>query len=101
MAARTGMEGQVNAPVVNRTQVAVTRGDPKGYRDGDLITVGVGVDWTTRLGDVQRAAYSITLRMTAGRWQVTDITAAAPDPAGGKAAATTFATTPTAAPAAG
>ena len=47
-AARTGMAGQVTAPVVNRTQVVVTRGDPKGYRDGDLITAQVGVDWTTR-----------------------------------------------------
>ena len=101
IAARTGMEGQVNAPVVNRTQVAVTRGDPKGYRDGDLITVGVGVDWTTRLGGVQRAAYSIPLRMTAGRWQVTDITGTAPDPGGGSAPATTFATTTAAPPAAG
>ena len=100
-AARTGMEGQVTAPVVNRTQVVVTRGDPKGYRDGDLITVGVGVDWTTRLGGVQRAGYSITLRMTAGRWQVTDITGAAPDPGGGAAPATTFATTTAASPAAG
>jgi len=100
-AARAGMEGQVNAPVVNRTQVAVTRGDPKGYRDADLITVGVGVDWATRLGGVQRAAYSITLRMTAGRWQVTDITGAAPDPGGGAAPATTFATTTAASPAAG
>ena len=91
-AARTGMEGQVTAPVVNRTQVVVNRGDPKTYRDGDVITAGVGVDWTTRLGGVQRAGYSITLRMTAGRWQVTDITGAAPDPAGGSAPATTFAT---------
>jgi hypothetical protein len=92
-AARAGMEGQVSAPVVNRTQVVVTRGDPKGYRDGDLITAGVGVDWTTRLGGVQHAGYSIWLRMTAGRWQVIDIAGAAPDPAGGAAPATTFATT--------
>jgi hypothetical protein len=100
--ARAGMEGQVTAPAVNRTQVVVTRGDPKGYRDGDLITAGVGVDWTTRLGGVQRAGYSISLRMTAGRWQVTDITGGAPDPAGGAAPATTFATTTAAAsPAAG
>ena len=47
-AARAGMEGQVSAPVVTRTQVVVTRGDPKGYRDGDLVTASVGVDWTTR-----------------------------------------------------
>jgi|GEM_PF-1657294 len=100
--ARAGMQGQVTAPAVNRTQVVVTRGDPKGYRDGDLITAGVGVDWTTRLGGVQRAGYSISLRMTAGRWQVTDITGGAPDPAGGAAPATTFATTTAAAsPAAG
>ena len=100
-AARAGMEGQVSAPAVNRTQVAVTRGDPKGYRDGDQVTAGVGVDWTTRLGGVQRAAYSISLRMTAGRWQVTDITGTAPDPGGGAAPATTFATTAAASPAAG
>ena len=100
--ARAGMQGQVTAPAVNRTQVVVTRGDPKGYRDGDLITAGVGVDWTTRLGGVQRVGYSISLRMTAGRWQVTDITGAAPDPAGGAAPATTFATaTAAASPAAG
>jgi hypothetical protein len=92
IAARAGMAGQVTAPVVNHTQVVVTRGDPKGYRDGDLITAQVGVDWTTRASGVQRAGYSITLRMTAGRWQVTDITGATPDPAGGAAAATTFAT---------
>jgi hypothetical protein len=91
-AARTGMAGQVTAPVVNHTQVVVTRGDPKGYRDGDLIVAQVGVDWTTRVSDVQRAGYSITLRMTAGRWQVTDITGVAPDPVGGAAPATTFAT---------
>ena len=91
-AARTGMDGQVTAPVVNRTQVVVTRGDPKGYRDGDLITAQVGVDWTTRAAGVQRAGYSITLRLTAGRWQVTDITGATPDPVGGAAPATTFAT---------
>ena len=82
-------------------EVVVTRGDPKGYRDGDLITAGVGVDWTTRLGGVQRVGYSISLRMTAGRWQVTDITGAAPDPAGGAAPATTFATTAAATSAAG
>lgn len=101
IAARSGMDGQVSAPVVTRTQVVVTRGDPKAYRDGDQVTANVGVDWTTRTGGIQRTGYTIWLRMTAGRWQVTDITAAAPDPAGGKAAATTFATTPTAAPAAG
>lgn len=101
-AARAGMQGQVTAPSVNRTQVVVTRGDPRGYRDGDLITAGVGVDWTTLRGGVQRAGYSISLRMTAGRWQVTDITGAAPDPAGGAAPATTFATpTAAASPAAG
>ena len=100
-AARVGMQGQVTAPVVNRTQVVVARGDPKGYRDGDLITAGIGVDWTTRRGEVQRAGYSISLRMTAGRWQVTDITGAATDPAGGAAPATTFATTAAASPAAG
>jgi hypothetical protein len=100
-AARAGMEGQVSAPAVNRTLVAVNRGDPKGYRDGDQVTAGVGVDWTTRLGGVQRAAYSITLRMTAGRWQVTDITGTAPDPGGGAAPATTFANTTAASPAAG
>jgi len=100
-AARTGMEGQVSAPAVTRTQVAVTRGDPKGYRDDDQVTAGVGVDWTTRLDGVQRAAYSISLRMTAGRWQVTDITGTAPDPGGGAAPATTFATTTAASPAAG
>jgi hypothetical protein len=99
--ARAGMQGQVTAPVVNRTQVVVARGDPKGYRDGDLITAGIGVDWTTRLGGVQRVGYSISLRMTAGRWQVTDITGAAPDPAGGAAPATTFATTAAATSAAG
>jgi len=101
-AARAGMQGQVSAPSVNRTQVVVIRGDPRGYRDGDLITAGVGVDWTTRLGGVQRTGYSISLRMTAGRWQVTDITGAAPDPAGGAAPGTTFTTpTPAASPAAG
>src|SRR5664280_1640487 len=100
-AARAGMQGQVTAPVVNRTQVVVARGDPKGYRDGDLITAGIGVDWTTLRGEVQRAGYSISLRMTAGRWQVTDITGAAPDPAGGAAPATTFATTAAATSAAG
>lgn len=100
-AARAGMQGQVNAPSLTRTQVVVARGDPTGYRDGDLITAGVGVDWTTRLGGVQRAGYSISLRMTAGRWQVTDITGAAPDRAGGAAPATTFATTAAASPAAG
>ena len=100
-AARAGMEGQVSAPSVSRTQVVVTRGDPKGYRDGDLVTVQVGVDWTTRLGGMQRAGYSISLRLTAGRWQVTDITGAAPDPVGGAAPATTFATTATASPTAG
>jgi hypothetical protein len=100
-AARVGMEGQVTAPAVNRTQVVVTRGDPTGYRDGDVITAGVGVDWTTRLGGVQRTGYSICLRMTAGHWQVTDITGAAPDPAGGAAPATTFATPAAASPAAG
>ena len=100
-AARSGMQGQVTAPSVTRTQVVVARGDPTGYRDGDLITAGVGVDWTTRLGGVQRAGYSISLRMIAGRWQVIDITGAAPDPAGGAAPATTFATTAAASPAAG
>lgn len=100
-AARAGMEGQVSAPSVSRTQVVVTRGDPKGYRDGDLVTVQVGVDWTTRLSGMQRAGYSISLRLTAGRWQVTDITGAAPDPVGGAAPATTFATTATASPTAG
>jgi hypothetical protein len=84
------MEGQVTAPVVNHTQVVVTRGDPRGYRDGDLVTAQVGVDWTTRSG-VQRVGYSIMLRMTAGRWQVTDIAGAAPDPAGGAAPSTAFA----------
>lgn len=100
-AARAGMEGQVSAPSVSRTQVVVARGDPKGYRDGDQVTAGVGVDWTTRLGGVQRTGYSISLRMTAGRWQVTDITGTAPDPAGGAAPATTFATTAAASTAAG
>ena len=100
-AARSGMQGQVTAPSVTRTQVVVARGDPTGYRDGDLITAGVGVDWTTRLGGVQRAGYSISLRMIAGRWQVIDITGAAADPAGGAAPATTFATTAAASPAAG
>jgi len=41
------------------------------------------------------------LRMTAGRWQIYDITGAAPDPAGGAAPATTFATTSATAPTAG
>ena len=100
-AARAGMQGQVTAPSVARTQVVVARGDPTGYRDGDLITAGVGVDWTTRLGGVQRAGYQISLRMIAGRWQVIDITGAAVDPAGGAAPATTFATTAAASPAAG
>jgi hypothetical protein len=100
-AARAGMEGQVTTPIINRTQVVVTRGDPMSYRDGDQITAGVGVDWTTRPGGVQRAAYSISLRMTAGRWQVTDITGTAPDPAGGAAPATTFTTTTATPPAAG
>jgi len=99
-AARAGMAGQVTAPAINRTQVVVTRGDPKGYRDGDTVTAQTGVDWTTRMGGIQHSGYSIVLRMTAGRWQVIDITGAAPDPAGGAAAATTFASTPTA-PAAG
>ena len=100
-AARAGLAGQVSAPTVNRTQVVVTRGDPKNYRDGDLIVAQVGVDWTTRLGGIQRSGYSVFLRMTAGRWQIYDITGAAPDPAGGAAPATTFATTPATAPTAG
>ena len=101
LAARAGMQGQVTAPSISRTQVVVARGDPTGYRDGDLITAGVEVDWTTRRGGVQRAGYSISLRMIAGRWQVTDISGAATDPVGGAAPATTFATTAAASPAAG
>ncbi|HEY4993384.1 MAG TPA: hypothetical protein VII33_15015, partial [Nakamurella sp.] len=87
-AARAGMDDQLAAPVVNRTQVVVNRGDPEAYRDGDLITALTAVDWTTRAGGVQRAGYSIVLRLTAGRWQVVDITGAPPDPAGGAAPGT-------------
>lgn len=36
--------GQVTAPVVNRAQIVVTNGDPQGYRDGDQVAAGVGVD---------------------------------------------------------
>ena len=100
-AARAGLAGQVSAPTVNRTQVVVTRGDPRNYRDSDLIVAQVGVDWTTRLGGIQRSGYSVFLRMTAGRWQIYDITGSAPDPAGGAAPATTFATIPATAPTAG
>ena len=92
-AARAGMDGQLAAPAVNRTQVMVNRGDPQAYREGDVITAAVTVDWTTRAGGVQRGGYSIVLRMTAGRWQVVDITGAAADPGGGAATGTAFATT--------
>lgn len=98
-AARTGMAGQLSGPAVTGVRVVVTRGDPTAYRDGDQITAQVTVDWATTSGG-QRAGYSIDLRMIAGRWQVTDISGAAPDPTGGLAPSTTFAPTPaTAAPA--
>lgn len=80
--ARTGMQGQLTTPVITHTRVEVTRGDPKRYRDGDLLLARVGVDWTTARTGVQRTAYTISLRMTADRWQVTDIDAAAADWAG-------------------
>lgn len=99
-AVRTGMSGQLSGPVVSGVRVVVTRGDPAAYRDGDQVTAQVTVDWTTRSGG-QRSGYSIGLRMTAGRWQVTDISGAAPDPAGGVAPSTPFATSTSAAPTAG
>ena len=99
-AARTGMAGQLSGPAVTGVRVVVTRGDPTAYRDGDQITAQATVDWTTTAGG-QRAGYSIGLRMIAGRWQVTDISGAAPDPAGGLAPSTTFAPSSTAAAPAG
>lgn len=96
-AARTGMNGQLTTPTVTGVRVVVVRGDPTAYRDGDIITTQLTVDWARGRG-VQRSGYCIGLRLTAGRWQVTDITGAAPDPAGGAAHATTFAT-PTSSPA--
>ena len=97
-AARTGMAGQLSGPVVSGVRVVVIRGDPSAYRDGDQVTAQVTVDWTTRSGG-QRSGYSIGLRMTGGRWQITDISGAAPDPAGGAAPSTTFTTPTTTAPA--
>ena len=79
----------------------MTRGDPQGYRDGDQLTAQVLVDWTTRTSGAQRTGYSIQLRMSAGRWQVVDITGAAPDSTGGAAPGTTFASPPPATPAGG
>jgi hypothetical protein len=99
VAARTGMDGQLSDPSVSRAQVVVTRGDPAaGYRDGDVVTAQVLVDWTAREFGAQRSGYSIVLRMTAGRWQVVDIAGAAPDPVGGAAPGTAFPTTTTALP---
>lgn len=99
-AARTGMAGQLFEPAVTGVRVVVTRGDPTAYRDGDQITAQITVDWTTTSGG-QRSGYSVGLRMTAGRWQVTDISGAAPDPAGGLAPSTTFATPASTPPPAG
>lgn len=97
-AARTGMAGQLSGPVVSGVRVVVIRGDPTAYRDGDQVIAQLTVDWTTRPGG-QRSGYSIGLRMTGGRWQITDIAGAAPDPAGGAAPSTTFTTPTTTAPA--
>lgn len=97
-AARTGMSGQLSKPVVAGVRVIVIRGDPTSYRDGDQVTAQLTVDWTTASGG-QRSGYSIGLRMTAGRWQVTDISGAAADPAGGASPSTTFAAPNTTTPA--
>lgn len=97
-AARTGMAGRLSGPVVSGVRVAVIRGDPNAYRDGDQITAQLTVDWTTLSGG-QRSGYSIGMRMTGGRWQITDIAGAAPDPVGGAAPSTTFTTPTTTAPA--
>ncbi|HEY5880982.1 MAG TPA: conjugal transfer protein [Nakamurella sp.] len=99
--ARTGMDGQLSQPKVNGLRVIVTRGDPAAYRDGDRLTAQVSVDWTTRTTGVQRSGYSISLGMSAGRWQVVNITGSAPDPAGGASPSTTFAAPSSTTPPAG
>lgn len=90
--ARTGLDGNLRSPQITRTQVVVVTGDPAAYIDNDRISAQVVVDWTTRTGSSQRTGYSIGLQRVAGRWQVQSITGGAPDPAGGAAPNSTFAT---------
>lgn len=87
-AARTGLDGQLTDPRIANTQIVVTSGDPRGYRDGDRIQARLSVDWTAGPA-TQRTGYSIGLIRVASRWQVQSITGAAPDPAGGAAPVTT------------
>ena len=95
-AARTGLDGQLTDPRIANTQIIVTSGDPRGYRDGDRVQARLSVDWTAGPATTQRTGYSIGLIRVASRWQVQSITGAAPDPAGGAAPVTT---TPTQLPA--
>lgn len=86
--ARTGLNGQLADPRIANTQIVVTTGDPRGYRDGDRIQARLSVDWTAGAA-TQRTGYQIGLIRVAGRWQVQSIAGAAPDPAGGAAPVTT------------
>lgn len=97
--ARTGLDGNLRAPQITRTQVVVVSGTPDSYVDDDRITAQVVVDWTTRAASSQRTGYAIGLQRVAGRWQVQSITGGAPDPAGGAAPTSPFATSTVTAPA--
>lgn len=88
-AARTGLNGQLTDPRIANTQIVVTSGDPRGYRDGDRIQARISVDWTAGTATTQRTGYTIGLIRVAGRWQVQSVAGAAPDPAGGAAPVTT------------
>ena len=88
------MDGQLTDPRIANTQIIVTSGDPRGYRDGDRVQARLSVDWTAGPATTQRTGYSIGLIRVASRWQVQSITGAAPDPAGGAAPVTTTPTQP-------
>ncbi len=92
--ARTGLNGYLQHPTIVSARVIVDSGSPDDYLDGDQVTATVTVDWTTATNAVQRTGYSVVLQRVSGRWRVTDITNAAPDPAGGAAPSATFPTTP-------
>ena len=97
-AATRGLSGQLTDPTVDTAQIVVQKGNPtKGYHDGDLVSAQIAVTWQTA-GVTQESAYTVSLRMTSGRWLVTDITAGAVDAAGGAAPNTAF-PTPTSSPA--
>lgn len=94
-AARTGLDGQVSDPTINRAQILTdkaTTSTERVYDDGDTVTALLSVDWTTGAGAGQRTSYVITLHRSAGRWQVHDISGSAADPAGGAATGTAFTT---------